>query len=100
MQEFQQTKGYVQCKITLLDLSIRGYKKIDQAALGERINIADAIQEIFDYVCAALSNIFQNPYIHSSVVVLFLRKFAGSEVRKKQVKRFPALNVWLLTDYC
>ncbi|MDE5823896.1 MAG: hypothetical protein K2H91_04330 [Lachnospiraceae bacterium] len=49
--ETEHTKGYVQCeKLTLLDLSIRGYKKIDQVALGERINITDAIQGIFDYV--------------------------------------------------
>lgn len=47
----EQMQGYVQCeKLTLLDLSVRGYKKIDQVALGQRINIVDAIQGIFDYV--------------------------------------------------
>ena len=49
--ETEQMQGYVQCeKLTLLDLSVRGYKKIDQVALGQRINIVDAIQGIFDYV--------------------------------------------------
>lgn len=49
--ETEQIQGYVQCeKMALLDLSVRGHKKIDQVALGERINIADAIQGIFDYV--------------------------------------------------
>ena len=46
-----QGRKYVQCeKLTLLDLSVRGYKKIGQVSLGERINIADAVQGIFDYV--------------------------------------------------
>lgn len=46
-----QARKYVQCeKLTLLDLSVRGYKKIGQVSLGERINIADAVQGIFDYV--------------------------------------------------
>lgn len=46
-----ETKGYVQCeKLTLLDLSVRGYKKTDALALEERMNIADAVQGIFDYL--------------------------------------------------
>lgn len=46
-----ETKGYVQCeKLTLLDLSVRGYKKMDALALEERMNIADAVQGIFDYI--------------------------------------------------
>lgn len=46
-----ETKGYVQCeKLTLLDLSVRGYKKTDALALEERMNIVDAVQGIFDYI--------------------------------------------------
>lgn len=43
--------GYVQCeKLSLLDLNIRGYKKIGKINLPDRINIVDAIQGIFEYV--------------------------------------------------
>lgn len=46
-----EIQGYVQCeKLALLDLKIRGHKKIGSAALNDRINIADAIQGIFDYI--------------------------------------------------
>lgn len=46
-----EIKGYVQCeKLTLLDLSVRGYKKTDALALEERMNIVDAVQGIFDYI--------------------------------------------------
>lgn len=44
-------EGYVQCeKLALLDLTIRGYKKIGKIKLGDRINIVDAVQGIFEYV--------------------------------------------------
>ena len=44
-------EGYIQCeKLALLDLSIRGYKRIDRLPISEMINIADAIQGIFEYV--------------------------------------------------
>ncbi len=44
-------KGYVQCeKLALLDLTVRGYKKIEKIQLIDRINISDAIQGIFEYV--------------------------------------------------
>lgn len=46
-----EIQGYVQCeKLALLDLNVRGYKKIDRITLNDMINIADAIQGIFDYV--------------------------------------------------
>lgn len=42
-------EGYVQCeKLALLDLTVRGYKKISRLTLTDRINIADAIQGIFE----------------------------------------------------
>lgn len=44
-------EGYVQCeKLALLDLHVRGYKKIAALPLPEMMNIADAIQGIFDYI--------------------------------------------------
>lgn len=46
--EFQ---GYVQCeKLALLDMNIRGYKKVGRIQLIDRINISDAVQGIFEYV--------------------------------------------------
>lgn len=46
-----ETEGYVQCeKLALLDLSIRGYKKVDRLSISEKIDISDAIQSIFEYV--------------------------------------------------
>lgn len=43
--------GYVHCeKLALLDLNIRGYKKIGNLPLSEMINISDAIQGIFEYI--------------------------------------------------
>ena len=45
------TKGYVQCeKLALLDLNVRGYKKLDRIPIAEVMNITDAIQGIFDYI--------------------------------------------------
>lgn len=44
-------KGYVQCeKLALLDLKIRGYKMVDNILLSDRMNIADAVQGIFEYI--------------------------------------------------
>jgi len=44
-------EGYVQCeKLALLDLSVRGYKRVERIPLADRINISDAIQGIFEYV--------------------------------------------------
>ncbi len=43
--------GCVQCeKLALLDLKVRGYKKIDTLSISVMINIVDAIQGIFEYV--------------------------------------------------
>lgn len=47
----ESTEGYVQCEqLKLLDLSIRGYKKIDRLPIYEKMNISDAIQGIFEYI--------------------------------------------------
>ena len=47
----KNTEGYVQCeKIALLDLSIRGYKKVDRLPISEMMNVSDAIQGIFEYI--------------------------------------------------
>ena len=44
-----EVEGYVQCeKLALLDLSVRGYKKINRIRLEDKMNIADAIQGIFE----------------------------------------------------
>ena len=46
-----ETDGYVQCeKLALLDLCIRGHKKIDRLPISDLINVADAIQSIFEYI--------------------------------------------------
>ena len=46
-----EVEGYVQCeKLALLDLSVRGYKKINRIRLEDKMNIADAIQGIFEYL--------------------------------------------------
>lgn len=47
----ENIEGYIQCeKIALLDLSVRGHKKIDHLPISEMMNISDAIQGIFEYV--------------------------------------------------
>ncbi len=47
----EETSGYVQCeKMTLLDLTVRGFSKVDRLALIDVIDITDAIQGIFEYV--------------------------------------------------
>lgn len=46
-----ENEGYVQCeKLALLDLSVRGYKKIDRLPISDMIEISDAIQSIFEYI--------------------------------------------------
>lgn len=47
----ENTEGYIHCeKLTLLDLSIRGYRKTDRLPISEMINVSDAIQSIFEYI--------------------------------------------------
>ena len=47
----EETCGFVQCeKMTLLDLTIRGFSKVDRLALPDVIDITDAIQGIFEYI--------------------------------------------------
>ena len=47
----EEVEGYVQCeKIALLDLSVRGFEKIDRVSIGDIMNITDAIQGIFEYL--------------------------------------------------
>ena len=44
-------EGYIQCeKLTLLDMSVRGYKKVDSLPIAEVINVSDAIQGVFEYI--------------------------------------------------
>ena len=44
-------EGYVQCeKLALLDLNARRYSKADRLSTAEIIEIADAVQSIFDYI--------------------------------------------------
>ena len=46
-----ESEGYVQCeKLALLDLSIRGHKKIDRLPISALINVVDAVQSIFEYI--------------------------------------------------
>ena len=47
----EENEGYIQCeKLTLLDMSLHGYKKVDRLPISVMINISDAIQGIFEYV--------------------------------------------------
>lgn len=47
----ENTEGYIQCeKLALLDISMRGYKKVDRLPLPEMMNVSDAIQSIFEYI--------------------------------------------------
>ena len=47
----ERTEGYIQCeKLALLDLTVRGYKKVDRLPISEMINVSDAIQGIFEYI--------------------------------------------------
>lgn len=46
-----EMKGIVMCEqMKLIDLRIRGYKKISEIKYEDIVNITDAIQAIFDYV--------------------------------------------------
>lgn len=46
----KEIDGIVLCEqMKLLDLRIRGFKKLDRVKYEDRINITDAIQSIFDY---------------------------------------------------
>ena len=43
-------KGYVQCeKLALLDLRVRGHRKISRLNVEDIMDISDAVQGIFDY---------------------------------------------------
>ena len=45
----ENTEGYIQCeKLALLDMSVRGYRKVDRLPISEMINVSDAIQGIFE----------------------------------------------------
>ena len=47
----KNTEGYIPCeKLALLDLLVRGYKKVDRLSISEMINVSDAIQGIFEYI--------------------------------------------------
>ena len=47
----EENEGYIQCeKMALLDLTVRGYKKIDRLPISEIMNVSDAIQCIFEYI--------------------------------------------------
>ena len=49
--EADEFHGYVQCeKMALLDLNVRGYKKIGRIQMLDRMEISDIIQGVFDYV--------------------------------------------------
>ena len=47
----EENEGYIQCeKLALLDMSLRGYRKVDQLPISEMMNVSDAIQGIFEYI--------------------------------------------------
>ena len=47
----EANEGYIQCeKLALLDMSVRGYRKVDQLPISEMMNVSDAIQGIFEYI--------------------------------------------------
>lgn len=49
--ETDETEGYVHCEnVKFLDLAVRGYKKIDRLSIAQLMNVADAIQGIFEYI--------------------------------------------------
>ena len=51
LMDTEENQGYIQCeKLALLDLSIRGYKKVDRLPISEIINVSDAIQGIFENI--------------------------------------------------
>ena len=58
----EENEGYIQCeKLALLNLSIRGYKKVDRLPASEMMNVSDAIQGIFIIVrCVAIKLAISN----------------------------------------
>ena len=50
--ETEDQKGYIiLCEqMKMLDLRVRGFKKIDRVKIADVINVTDAIQSIFDYI--------------------------------------------------
>lgn len=47
----ENTEGYIHCeKLALLDLSVRGYKKVDHLPITGMMNVLDAIQGIFEAI--------------------------------------------------
>ncbi|MCR4566979.1 MAG: type II toxin-antitoxin system PemK/MazF family toxin [Pseudobutyrivibrio sp.] len=48
---YNDGSGVVHCEqVHLLDLNLRGYKRIGRISIEEIMNITDAIQSIFDYI--------------------------------------------------
>ena len=44
----EENEGYIQCeKLALLDMSLRGYKKVDRLPISELIDVSDATRGIF-----------------------------------------------------
>lgn len=49
--EQEGIRGFIQCeKLALLDLTVRGHRRIGRLPVAELINISDAIQGIFEYL--------------------------------------------------
>ena len=49
--DHEMIQGYVHCEnLKLLDLSVRGHKKLTHLTISEMMNLCDAIQSIFDYI--------------------------------------------------
>ncbi len=47
----EHVNGYVLCEqVRLLDLRVRGYRKISELNWNDKMNISDAIQSIFEYI--------------------------------------------------
>lgn len=47
----EENKGYIQCeKLALLDLAVRGYKKVDHLPISDMMDVSDTIQGIFEYL--------------------------------------------------
>ena len=67
----EENEGYIQCeKLALLNLSIRGYKKVDRLPVSEMMNVSDAIQGIFgQYSSKFFNRIF---YMKLFIIVRFV----------------------------
>ncbi len=47
----KKVSGCVHCeKIALLDLNVRGYSKVDEVSIADRIVVSDIIQGLIDYI--------------------------------------------------